>query len=94
MHQLHNAVIFADTINKFHRFDSATVDIYSKEELKDTGIYHYTNKDIHETMDFADIGSKRGTEGQHRKKTETWKLIAKTNIDEKQDFILYPNVKI
>ena len=93
MHQLHNAIIFADTIHKFHRFDSATVDIYSKEELKAVGIYHYTTKDIHEVLEFGDISTKNETEGEHRKKTEVWKLIAKTNIDEKQNFVIYPGVK-
>jgi len=93
MHQLHNAVIYADTTNKFHRFDSATVDIYSKEELKAVGLYHYTTKDIHEVLEFGDISTKRETEGEHRKKTEVWKLIAKTNIDESKNFVIYPGVK-
>ncbi len=92
MHQLRNAIIYADTITRFHRFDSAVVDIYSKEELKAMGNYHYTTKDIKEVISFGDISSKKSTEGKNRKAHDLFTLVAKTNIDQKQQFVLYPNV--
>ena len=92
MHQLRNAVIYADTVTKFHKFDSAVVDIYSKEEMKAMGNYHYTTKDIKEIISFGDIGTKKSTEGARKKAHDLWTLVAKTNIDEKQKFVLYPNV--
>jgi len=92
MHQLRNAVIYADTITKFHRFDSCVVDIYSKEELKAIGNYHYTTKDIKEIIRFGDIGTQKTTQGAHKKAHDLFTLTAKTNIDEKQQFVLYPNV--
>ncbi len=92
MHQLRNAVILADTFNRFHRFDSCVVDIFSKEELKAIGNYHYVTKDIAETISFGDISTKKTTEGKNRKAHDLWSLVAKTNIDEKQQFVLYPNV--
>jgi len=92
MHQLRNAVILADTITKFHRFDSCTVDIYSKEQLKAIGNYHYTTKDIKETISFGDISTNKTTEGKRKKEHDLWTVVAKSNIDEKQNFVLYPNV--
>lgn len=92
MHQLRNAVIVADTFNHFHRFDSCIVDIYSKEELKAIGNYHYITKDINETISFGDISTKKTTEGKNRKAHDLWNLVAKTTIDEKQGFVLYPDV--
>ena len=67
MHQLRNAVITADTINKNFRFDSCIVDIFSKEELKGTGDYHYTTKDLKEVISFSDISTKKDTEGKRKK---------------------------
>ena len=92
MHQLRNAVILADTFSRFHRFDSCTVDIYSKEEMKAMGNYHYETKNLKETISFGDIGTQKSTQGKNRKAHDLWTLVAKTNIDEKQGFVLYPDV--
>ena len=92
MHQLRNAVIVADTFHHFHRFDSCVVDIYSKEELKAIGNYHYNTVGMDEIISFGDISTKKTTEGKNRKAHDLWSLVAKTNIDENQGFVLYPKV--
>ncbi|HWB61897.1 MAG TPA: hypothetical protein VG603_00195, partial [Chitinophagales bacterium] len=92
MHQLRNAVIYADTITKVHRFDSAIVDIFSKEQLKGTGTYHYATKGIKEDIDFGDISTTKETLGKRKKEHDIWQLVAKANIDEKDNFVIYPGV--
>jgi hypothetical protein len=90
MRQLQNAVIYADTINKIHRFDSATVDIFSKEELKAVGIYHYNMGKTQEVIDFGDIFTRRETVPGKKGKIDIWKLTAKANITKEKDFVIYP----
>jgi hypothetical protein len=75
MHQLRNAVILADTFSRFHRFDSCTVDIYSKEEMKAMGNYHYETKNLKETISFGDIGTQKSTQGKNRKAHDLWTLL-------------------
>ncbi len=93
MNQLRNAKIVADTIKKIHKLENAIVDIYSKNELKATGDYRYTTKDIKQIINFGDVSCKRETEGKGKNKTEIWRLIAKANIDENKNFVIYPRVK-
>ncbi len=92
MNQLRNAVIIADTVNKTHRIENCTVDIYSKTELKAIGDYHYDTKDIKEIISFNDISTKRETEGKNRKEKEFYLLTAKANLDESKNFVIYPDV--
>lgn len=93
MHQLRNAVIIADTINKSHRFENAVVDIFSKEELQATGDYNYTTRGIKQTINFGEISCKKETEGARKKdRHDEVHLTAKSNVDEKQNFVIYPNV--
>lgn len=92
MHQLVNATIVADTINKTHRIEHATVDIYSKEELKGFGEYKYNTKDIKEIITFDDITCKKEREGERKKAHDIWQLTAKTTIDKEKNFVIYPNV--
>lgn len=94
MRQLKNAIIFADTIKKWHKIEKATVDIYSKAELKAIGEYTYNSKGTKQIINFTDIGTKKSIDGDRKKdRTEVWKLYAKTDIDDKKNFTLYPSVK-
>ncbi|MBL0310642.1 MAG: hypothetical protein IPP77_13510 [Bacteroidetes bacterium] len=93
MHQLRNAVIVADTINKNHTFENCVVDIFSKTELKAVGDYTYTTKDLKQTVNFGDISCKLDKEGKKRKQVDVYRLEARAIIDEKQNFVLYPDVK-
>ena len=93
MHQLRNAVIIADTINRSHRFENAVVDIFSKEELRASGDYNYTTKGIKEVINFGEITCKRESEGKHNKQHDLVRLAAKSNIDEAKNFVIYPDVK-
>lgn len=93
MHQLRNAVIVADTINKNHTFENCVVDIFSKSELKAIGDYTYTTKDLKQIVNFGDISCKLDKEGKKRKQVDVYRLEARAIIDEKQDFVLYPGVK-
>lgn len=92
MHQLINATIFADTINKFHKIENATVDIYSKEELKGFGIYRYNTKDIKEILYLNDISCKKEKEGERKKAHDIWQLNAKAPVSKDSNFVIYPNV--
>ena len=94
MEQLHNATIVADTIKKWHKIEHSTVDIYSKQELKAVGEYHYNTKDIKQIINLTDISCKKDVEGaRKRKQVEIWTLLAKANISATQNFVVYPNVK-
>lgn len=93
MHQLRNAVIVADTINKNHKFENCVVDIFSLTELKAIGDYTYFTKDLKQTINFGDISCKMDKEGKKRKQQEVYRLEARAIIDEKQGFVLYPGVK-
>ncbi len=93
MNQLRHATIIADTAKKIHKIENAVVDIYSRNELKAMGDYRYTTKDVKEIINFGDIACKKETTGERKDKRELWKLNAKTVIDEKQNFVLYPAVK-
>ena len=92
MHQLLNAKIVSDTINKWHTLENATVDIYSKEELKGFGDYTYKTKDIKEVINFADISCKKEREGVRRKAVDIWQLNAKATIAKDKNFVVYPGV--
>lgn len=93
MQQLQNATIIADTITKIHKIEKATVDIYSKEELKGFGIYRYNTKDIKEIIDFKDVLCKKEREGERKKAHDVWQLNANASIDKDSNFVIYPNVK-
>ncbi|MES2619596.1 MAG: hypothetical protein V4615_02005, partial [Bacteroidota bacterium] len=92
MNQLRNAIIIADTIHKHHRIENAVVDIYSKNELKAIGDYHYDTKDIKQVISFSDISCKRDSEGKGKKEKEFYQLTAKANLDESKKFVIYPGV--
>ncbi len=92
MHQLHNATIYADTINKYHKIEKATVDIYSKEELKGFGIYNYTTKNIKEILNFTDISCKKEKEGERKKAHDIWQLNARAPVSKDSNFVIYPNI--
>ncbi|HLP21127.1 MAG TPA: hypothetical protein VK174_12530, partial [Chitinophagales bacterium] len=93
MQQLQNATIIADTITKYHKIEKATVDIYSKEELKGFGIYRYNTKDIKEIIEFKDILCKKEKEGERKKAHDIWLLNANADIVKDSNFVIYPNVK-
>ncbi len=92
MHQFINATIVADTLTKFHKIEHATVDIYSKEELKGFGEYQYNTKDIKQIINFTDVFCKKEKEGERKKAHDIWQLNAKASIDKEKNFVIYPNV--
>lgn len=93
MRQLTNAKIFADTIAKSHKIINATVDIFSKTELKGYGDLPYETKGIKETIALSDISTKRSTTGKKRKEEEQYQLVARAQIDSSKNFVIYPDVK-
>lgn len=93
MNQLKNATIYADTITKSHKIEQATVDIYSKAELKGMGNYTYTTKGTKEVVVMNDIGCKKVVTGVRKNKEENWQLTATADIKPEQNFALYPDVK-
>jgi hypothetical protein len=94
MNQLKNATIFADTINKKHKIEQATVDIYSKAELKAIGNYTYVTKGIKEVVQMNDVGCKKVMVGPKKnKQQENWQLTATADIKPEDNFVLYPDVK-
>jgi len=92
MHQLINATIIADTLTKYHKIERATVDIYSKEELKGFGEYQYNTKTLKEIIAFNDVLCKNEKEGERKKAHDIWQLNAKASIDKEKNFVIYPNV--
>ncbi len=92
MHQLINATIIADTLTKYHKIERATVDIYSKEELKGFGEYQYNTKSLKEIIAFNDVLCKKEKEGERKKAHDIWQLNAKASIDKEKNFVIYPGV--
>lgn len=94
MNQLKNATIYADTINKKHKIEQCTIDVYSKAELKGAGKYTYTTKGIKEVVEMNDITTKKVMVGQRKSKMEeNWQLTATAPIKPEDNFVLYPDVK-
>ncbi|MCW5906866.1 MAG: hypothetical protein KIS94_03325 [Chitinophagales bacterium] len=94
MNQLRNATIYADTITKKHKIEEATVDIFSKAELKAVGKYTYVTKGIKEIVEMNDVGCKKVLVGPRKnKQQENWQLHATADIKETDNFVLYPDVK-
>lgn len=93
MRQLTKATIYADTTTKQHKIQNATVDIFSKAELKGYGELPYETKGIKQIIALSDVSTRRSTTGKKRKEEESWKLIARAQIDSSKNFVLYPEVK-
>ncbi|MCS6935220.1 MAG: hypothetical protein NZM35_08745 [Chitinophagales bacterium] len=94
MRQLKNAVIIADTLRRWHKIENATVDIYSKSELRAKGDYTYLSKGNKQSIHFADIGTKKSNDPERKKdRAEHWNIYAKADISENQNFFLYPSVR-
>jgi len=93
MRQLKNAVIIADTAQRYHRINKATVDILSINELKGVGQTMYTTKTVApQVVNFEDIHCKTETIGEKKDKQTIWKLTATGEMPITQNFQLYPNV--
>lgn len=72
MTTLQNAKIVADTLNKYHVINRATVDILGKKQYKATGYYEYNIGDKKQEIYFAEIIGDRVGKGQRSEKaTET-----------------------
>lgn len=93
MRQLRNAIIVTDTAKRYHRIDQATVDIYSKTELKAVGNYRYNTKQLKQVINFTDIGTQKETVGEKKNKEDQYRIIAKANINDARNFFIYPDVK-
>ncbi|MBU6342970.1 MAG: hypothetical protein KGS48_15860, partial [Bacteroidetes bacterium] len=84
MKQLPNAKIIADTINKYHTINRATVDISGKKLYKATGYYEYNIPDHNQEIFFNNIiGERRGGGTQSTKNVLT---TASGDIADKDSF--------
>ncbi len=78
--KLEEAIVIADTLNRFHRFYEAGIDIVSRRNYDGYGVYDYVNFDGEvQPVFFEQIGVNR----EHH--TE-----AHTNIHQEKDFTLSP----
>ena len=90
MRDLSNAVITADTLNKTHRIDKASVSILSKERLIASGDYQYKSEGLPDQMiRFNDITCVSEVKGDKKKATTEWHLSAKGEIDAFKKFLIY-----
>ena len=72
MATLENARIVANTENKYHVINRATVDILGKKDYRAKGFYEYNIGDRKQEIEFADIiGTRVGKGKRSEKKTET-----------------------
>ncbi len=72
MGTLKNAKIIANTINKYHVINRATVDILGKKDYRAKGFYEYNIGERKQEIEFSDIiGTRVGKGKRSEKKTET-----------------------
>lgn len=84
MGELKNARIIADTINKYHTINKATVEILGKKLYKATGYYEYNIPGFEQTIFFNNIvGERRGGGTQSTKNVLT---TAAGDIADKDSF--------
>jgi hypothetical protein len=92
MDQLKHATILADTITKRHKIEDCTLDIISKAELKGNGFFKYSCKDHpNQPIVLSDITCKKEVVGLKKNQFTDYSLVAKGNIETKDNFYLYPN---
>lgn len=84
MKQLTNAKIIADTVNKYHTINRATVDIQGKKLYKATGYYEYNIPGYKQEVFFNNIVGER--RGQGTPSTKNVLTTAAGDIAEKDSF--------
>ena len=91
MTTLNNAQIVADTINKNHVINRATVDILGRKDYKATGYYEYNIADKKQEIFFSEIvGARVGKGSRAEKATETRAL---GSVEEEQQFYIDKKTK-
>ena len=89
---MENARIVADTANKYHVINRATVDVKGKKDYRAKGYYEYNIGDRKQEIYFADIIGTRVGKGQRSEKatvtraTGTIKEQDKFYIDQKTEY--------
>ena len=92
MTTLENAKIVANTENKYHVINRATVDVLGKKEYKASGFYEYNIGDKKQEIEFADIVGTRVGKGKRSEKKTVTRATGKVEdtanfyIDHKTEF--------
>ena len=86
MDTLYNATIIADTVNKYHFINRATVNLIGKKDYRATGFYEYNIGNREQEIEFANIiGTRVGKGKRSEKKTVT---RADGEVTEKDSFYI------
>lgn len=86
MTTINNAKIVADTINKNHVINRATVDVLGRKDYKGSGYYEYNIADKEQEIFFSEIiGARVGKGARGDKATET---RASGTVEEAQEFYI------
>jgi len=83
---LENAKIVADTVNKYHVINRATVDIMGRKYYKASGFYEYNIADKKQEIEFADIIGQRVGKGKMSEKQVITR--AKGEVTEEDNFYI------
>jgi len=83
---LENARIIADTINKYHVINRATVDVMGRKYYKASGFYEYNIADKEQEIEFADIVGQRVGKGAISEKQVITR--AKGEVTENDNFYI------
>ncbi len=89
MATLENARIVANTENKYHVINRATVDIMGKKDYRAKGFYEYNIGDRKQEIEFANIIGTRVGKGKRSEK----KTVTRANGEVKNDDNFYIDVK-
>ena len=82
MTTLNNARIVADTVNKYHVINRATVDVLGKKEYKAKGFYEYNIGDKTQEIEFANIIGTRVGKGQRSEKDAVTRATGTVEADD------------
>ncbi len=93
MRTLYNAKIIGDTLKGYQTINEVTADIFGNRVIIAKGVYTFKTKDAkEEKIAINDIKVNTLEEGEGKEKITTYNVFAKGNIEEKEKFLLYPNV--
>jgi hypothetical protein len=84
--ELTNAKIVADTVNRYHVINRATVNVLGKKEYRAKGFYEYNIADKKQEIEFAEIIGTRIGEGTRATKRSVTRAIGE--IHEKNHFYI------
>ncbi|MAT56118.1 MAG: hypothetical protein CMN32_16735 [Saprospirales bacterium] len=84
--ELKNARIIADTVNKYHVINRATVKVLGRKEYRASGFYEYNIGDKKQEIEFAEIIGTRVGEGSRSEKRSVTRAIGE--IKESEQFYI------